>query len=109
MDEPVNKPEKKRNTNHSLETFQESVPRKATRKMEAQQRKGSPLWFGLGMFGMVGWAVTIPTLIGIAVGVWIDTHWPSKYSWTLMMLFIGLILGCLNAWYWVHKESSTNK
>jgi ATP synthase protein I len=59
----------------------------------------------LGMFGLVGWAVAIPTLIGIAVGIWIDKRWPSPYSWTLMLLVIGVVVGCLNAWYWVRRES----
>ncbi|ERT09597.1 F0F1-ATPase subunit family protein [Lyngbya aestuarii BL J] len=57
------------------------------------------------MFGLVGWAIAIPTLIGIFIGVWIDTNWPSPYSWTLMLLFLGVILGCFNAWYWVQRES----
>ena len=26
------------------------------------------------------------------------------YSWTLMLLGVGVILGCLNAWFWVSKE-----
>ena len=29
---------------------------------------------------------------------------PGSYSWTLMLLVIGLCLGCLNAWHWVSKE-----
>jgi ATP synthase protein I len=57
------------------------------------------------MFGLVGWSVAIPTVIGIGLGVWIDTKWPSRYSWTLMFLIIGVLVGCLNAWYWVKRES----
>ena len=56
------------------------------------------------MSGLVGWSVTIPTLIGAALGMWVDKHYPSPYSWTLMLLFMGLIIGCLNAWQWVHSE-----
>jgi ATP synthase protein I len=26
-------------------------------------------------------------------------------SWTLMLLGAGIVMGCLNAWYWVKKES----
>ncbi len=44
------------------------------------------MWFGLGMFGVAGWSVAIPALIGIFVGVWIDMTWKSPYSWTLMLL-----------------------
>ena len=85
--------------------LQEQVGHKEKRKIKARQEKDRGLWFGLGMFGLVGWAVAIPTLIAVAVGVWIDRKWPGPYSWTLMFLFIGVVLGCLNAWYWVKRES----
>ena len=86
------------------DSFLARVGGKADRKLKAQQEKKS-VWFGLGLFGLVGWSVAIPTLLGIALGVWIDNHLPSRYSWTLMLLVIGLGLGCFNAWYWVKKES----
>ncbi len=56
------------------------------------------------MSGLVGWSVTIPTLIGAALGIWIDKRYTSSYSWTLMLLCLGLIIGCLNAWHWVDSE-----
>jgi ATP synthase protein I len=62
------------------------------------------VWFGLGMFGLVGWSVVVPTIVCLAVGLWIDSAYPSRYSWTLMFLFIGVALGALNAWYWVSRE-----
>jgi ATP synthase protein I len=52
----------------------------------------------------VGWSVVIPTLLGVAAGVWIDGRWPGRFSWTLMLLLGGLLLGCWNAWYWVSLE-----
>ena len=85
-------------------SFQKRVASKATRKLKGRREKKS-IWFGLGMFGMVGWSVAIPALLGIALGIWIDTHIASRYSWTLMLLCLGMILGCLNAWYWIQKES----
>ena len=83
----------------------EKVGAQEDRKIRARQEKDRGVWFGLGMFGLVGWSVAIPTVIGIAVGIWIDAKWPSSYSWTLMFLIIGVIVGCLNAWYWVRRES----
>jgi ATP synthase protein I len=74
------------------------------RKLRARKDETKEVWFGLGMFGMVGWSVAIPTVLGIFLGVWIDLTWPSRYSWTLMLLVIGLILGCANAWFWVNRE-----
>jgi len=83
----------------------EQVGAKEARKVKARSEKDRGVWFGLGMFGLVGWSVAIPTLVGVAVGVWIDKTWPTRYSWTLMLLFVGVVLGCLNAWYWVKRES----
>ncbi|MDJ0569244.1 MAG: AtpZ/AtpI family protein [Pleurocapsa sp. MO_192.B19] len=87
--------------------FQRQITSKSDRKLKARKEKNN-IWFGFGTFGMVGWSVTIPSLLGIALGVWIDTHIRSKYSWTLMCLVIGVALGCFNAWYWINKESQSD-
>ncbi|MDL1968645.1 MAG: AtpZ/AtpI family protein [Deltaproteobacteria bacterium] len=86
------------------EKVSETVGAKEARKIRARREKDHGVWFGLGMFGLVGWSVAVPTLIGIALGIWIDLKWPSRYSWTLMLLVIGVILGCLNAWLWITCE-----
>jgi len=92
------------NRQKRFERFIRKVRAKGLRKENAERNKRSSIIFGLGMIGMVGWAVTIPTLAGIALGIWIDRTWPSTHSWTLILLFAGIILGCLNAWYWVQNS-----
>lgn len=82
-----------------------TVGRKATRKARARRTRERNIWFGVGMFGVVGWTVAMTTIIGLVIGIWIDRTWPGPYSWTLTFLFIGLIVGCMNAWYWVSRES----
>jgi ATP synthase protein I len=82
----------------------ETIAEKAERKLKARQKK-TAVWFGLGMFGLIGWSIAIPTIIGIALGVWIDRSFSSRFSWTLMLLLGGLILGCFNAWHWLQKEA----
>jgi ATP synthase protein I len=57
------------------------------------------------MFGLVGWAVALPTVAGVALGVWLDHRFPSRASWTLTFLLVGVLLGSLNAWFWVQRES----
>ncbi|NLN39285.1 MAG: ATPase F0F1, partial [Smithella sp.] len=32
--------------------------------------------------------------------------WPSQYSWALMLLIAGVIVGCINAAYWVRRVRS---
>jgi ATP synthase protein I len=41
-------------------TFAEQVGAKAVRKLKAR-RNPSQVWFGLGMMGLIGWSVVIPT------------------------------------------------
>ena len=84
--------------------FSRAVGAKAVRKLKAQHNPSQGVWFGLGMMGLVGWSVVVPTLLGAALGVWLDNRHPGHYSWTLMLLVIGLVIGCLNAWHWVSKE-----
>lgn len=87
--------------------FHRRVSERRLRKLRASRRKQRGVWYGLGMFGMVGWSVAVPTLLGVALGVWIDATWPGPHSWTLMLLVAGVIVGCLNAWYWVSRERDT--
>jgi ATP synthase protein I len=80
------------------------VANQARRKLRARRHRDRSTWFGLGMYGLVGWSVVMPTLLGVAAGLWIDSRWPSRFSWTLMLMLAGLLLGCWNAWYWVSLE-----
>src|SRR5476651_2534377 len=76
---------------------------KAARKLKARN-SAQGVWFGLGMMGLIGWSVVVPTLLGAALGLWLDKHYPGKHAWTLALLVAGLVIGCLNAWHWVEKE-----
>jgi ATP synthase protein I len=80
------------------------VGTKAERKLRAQRHLDRTVWLGLGMMGLIGWSVAIPTLAGVALGLWLDKYHPASFSWTLSMLIVGLFIGCLNAWHWVVKE-----
>ena len=84
--------------------FSHRVGERAARKLKAQRHVTQTVWSGLGMMGMVGLSVAVPTLLGVALGFWLDKHHPWSHSWTLMLLAIGLGLGCLTAWHWVAKE-----
>jgi ATP synthase protein I len=84
--------------------FSRQVGAKAERKLKAQRNPAQGVWFGLGMMGLIGWSVVIPTLLGAALGIWLDNRHLGKHSWTLTLLIVGLVIGCLNAWHWVDKE-----
>jgi ATP synthase protein I len=103
MAEPEGTPESRRS--EITGEFTRKVCEKEARKIKARREKDRSIWFGLGMFGLVGWSVAIPTVIGVGLGLWIDSRWPGRFSWTLMLLFVGVIIGCWNAWRWIKRES----
>lgn len=87
------------------EEFARTIKSKEKRKAEARRRDRPGIIFGMGMFGLVGWSVAIPTLLFLALGIWIDARYDTRFSWTLMMLSIGIAIGGMTAWYWVREES----
>jgi ATP synthase protein I len=85
-------------------SFGQQIGAKAARKLKARSNSAPGVWFGLGMMGLIGWSVSIPTLLGAALGLWLDQHYPGKHAWTLALLMAGLAIGCFNAWHWVANE-----
>lgn len=85
-------------------TLAQQVGAKAQRKIKARRDPAPGVWFGLGMMGLIGWSITIPLLIGAALGLWLDEHYPREHGWTLALLAAGLVIGCFSAWHWIEKE-----
>ena len=96
--------EHKANRANKETKFSLQVGEQEARKLKARRHATPGVWFGLGMMGLIGWSVVIPTLLGAALGVWLDKQHPGRHSWTLALLVAGLVLGCFNAWRWVAKE-----
>lgn len=97
----IEEPDKQPDPRHEAA---DAIRSRAERKAKARAAGKPGVWFGLGMFGLVGWAVAVPTLMGIVLGLWLDRIAPAAFSWTLALLLAGVTLGCFNAWLWIEKE-----
>ena len=71
------------------DAFSREVGAQAGRKLKAK-RNPTGVWFGLGMMGLIGWSVVVPTLLGAVLGIWLDRRYPGTHSWTLALLVAGL-------------------
>ncbi|MEI6520486.1 MAG: AtpZ/AtpI family protein [bacterium] len=89
--------------------FSQKISETTARKIKAKSTHTPGVWFGLSMMGIIGWSVVVPTLLGTALGIWLDKHYPGTHSWTPVLLAAGLILGCWNAWRWMNKETKDNQ
>jgi ATP synthase protein I len=86
--------------------FRRQIDASVARKLQAQRWRSRIVWSGLGMMGLIGWSVTVPTLLGVALGIWLDRRHPGTHSWTMALMIAGLALGCWNAWHWISREST---
>lgn len=75
-----------------------------SRRRERARRRRSRVGRWVGTFGMVGWTVTVPTLLGLALGAFLDDRFGGRLRFTVSFLLIGVMTGSMTAWYWMRQE-----
>ena len=86
------------------ERLREAVKTRRERRERWQREGERSLGQNLAMIGALGWTITLPTLIGIFVGRWLDRSFNAGIFWTLALLTAGLAIGCSFAWKRMHSE-----
>jgi ATP synthase protein I len=76
---------------------------KQERIARGREQKNS-MWSSIAILGVVGWSVTVPTVVGAALGIWLDRRWPGRLSWAMTLLMAGLAVGCINAWLHINGD-----
>jgi ATP synthase protein I len=84
--------------------FRHQAIKKEARKLKARRNKEVNAWSGFRLFGLVGWSVIVPALIGIFVGIWLDHYNTNHHNWTLALLLVGIVVGCVFALLLLAKE-----
>ena len=81
----------------------EAIRRRAQRMQQTRDEpKYSPL-NGLGVFGVIGWSVAIPTVGGAFLGMWLNRVAPQSFSWPIALILGGVVVGAMVAWNWIDK------
>ena len=80
------------------EAFLSEVKRRRERHEEHEREGNSSFWQSVGVMGTIGWTVSIPMVLGVFLGRWIDSRLDSDQIFTIFCLLVGLIMGCLTAW-----------
>ncbi len=82
----------------------EAVRRVRERRGRARREDRRSIGQDLGLIGVIGWTVVIPTLLGIYFGRWLDRRFGSGVFWTLALLVVGVVLGCTLAWQRLNRS-----
>jgi predicted F0F1-ATPase subunit len=88
------------------ETVEQKIKKKLARKTEEMkmryQRRRTA---GFGMIASLGGVIITPILLGIFGGGYLDEVYPQSFSWRLNLLFLGLVWGLVNAYFWLKIEN----
>lgn len=87
----------------------ETTATRIRRRAERMQRsRARPTWnplHGLSAFGVIGWSVALPAVLGAVLGVWLDRALPQSFSWPLALILGGIVVGVIVAWEWIAREA----
>ncbi len=83
----------------------ESFVREVRRQAElVRQGRRLGVWHSLALAGAIGWMVSLPAVLGALLGRWLDASFDTGIFWTLLLLGLGLTLGCASAWRYAQRE-----
>jgi ATP synthase protein I len=72
--------------------------RRDMRRYREREPSEVSFWRSLGVLGAVGWPIAVTMVGGALLGRWLDRQWDTGVRLTLMLVFIGAILGAGAAW-----------
>lgn len=65
-------------------------------KKSAKKRSGVNSWYYLGLAGEIGFTIAIPIAGGAVLGWYIDQRLHSYPRYTIILLFVGIVLSVIN-------------
>ncbi len=82
----------------------EAARRTADRDRLGKETPEPSLGARLGQIGILGWAVVVPTLLGVVLGRVADRAFGTGVFFTAPAIMIGAAIGFHAAWKWMHKQ-----
>jgi len=76
-------------------------------RMRAQEARSDPepsLARRFGQIGVLGWTIVGPTILGVALGAFLDKRLGTHITLTAALTFLGAGLGLWLALRWMHAQ-----
>jgi ATP synthase protein I len=90
--------------NESHKKLRKAVRLRDERSQRWKKEGERSLWQNLSMVGALGWLIVTPTLLGVLLGRWLDSHFEKGIFFSGTLIFLGVAIGCYLAWQRVSKE-----
>ncbi|WP_062643100.1 AtpZ/AtpI family protein [Caballeronia arationis] len=75
------------------------------RERQASEEPEPSLGNRLGQIGILGWTIVVPTLLGLALGHWLDRQFGTGVFFSAPLLMVGSGVGLWSAWKWMHRQT----
>jgi ATP synthase protein I len=72
--------------------------RRDMRRHRARESGDRSFWRSLSVLGAVGWPIVVMMVGGAWLGRWLDRQWDTGVRVTLVLVFVGALLGGSAAW-----------
>lgn len=79
--------------------------RAVERERNAREEPEPSLGSRLGQIGILGWSIVVPTLLGLAIGHWLDKRFHTGVFFAAPLLMAGAAFGLWSAWKWMHRQT----
>lgn len=79
--------------------------RAVERERNARDEPEPSLGSRLGQIGILGWSIVVPTLLGLAIGHWLDKRFHTGVFFAAPLLMAGAAFGLWSAWKWMHRQT----
>jgi ATP synthase protein I len=93
------------NNDENNDRIARAARRAAERERNARDEPEPSLGSRLGQIGILGWSIVVPTLLGLAIGHWLDKHFHTGVFFAAPLLMAGAAFGLWSAWKWMHRQT----
>jgi len=89
----------------SADRVQHAAQQAVRREREGLEEPEPSLGARLGQIGILGWTIVVPTLLGLALGHWLDRYFGTRVFFSAPLLMVGAAVGLWSAWKWMHRQT----
>jgi ATP synthase protein I len=90
--------QKDSSTNGSRQSNMRRAVQRDMRRYDSREPTDRSFWRSLSVLGSIGWPIALTMVGGAWLGRWLDRQWDTGVRLTLILVFVGAVLGGSVAW-----------